>query len=75
MPAYLKFIISILVALVAWAAYNFGVKGGVMVPLLAVMMIVAVWLFPETRRLPEKNNLVDVSPNANSSKKGQGNGG
>lgn len=52
MPSHLKFIISVVVALVAWAAYSFGVKGGMVIPVLAVMMIVAVWLFPETRRLP-----------------------
>jgi len=52
MPAYLKFIISVMVAMVAWAAYTFGVKGGMVIPVLAAMMIIAVWLFPETRRLP-----------------------
>lgn len=52
MPAYLKLIVSAMVALVAWAAHSFGVEGGMVIPVLAAMMIVAVWLFPETRRLP-----------------------
>jgi len=52
MPAHLKLVISVLVAVVAWAAFTFGVGGGLAIPVLAVMMIVAVWLFPETRRQP-----------------------
>jgi len=52
MPIYLKFIISVMVAMVAWAAYSYGVKGGIVIPILAAMMICAVWLFPEARRLP-----------------------
>ena len=40
---------------VAWAAFTFGVKGGIVIPILAVMMIIAVWLFPETKRLPEND--------------------
>ena len=52
MPVYLKFVISVMVAIVAWAAYSSGVKGGIVIPILAAMMIVAVWLFPEARRLP-----------------------
>jgi integral membrane sensor domain MASE1 len=55
MPAYLKLIISVIVASVAWAAFSFGVKGGIVIPILAVMMIIAVWLFPETKRLPEND--------------------
>ena len=55
MPAYLKLIISVIVAGVAWAAFSFGVKGGMVIPILAVMMIIAVWLFPETKRLPEND--------------------
>ena len=57
MPAYLKIIISVMVALVAWAAHHFGVEGGMAVPVLAAMMIIAVWLFPETRRLPGEENV------------------
>ena len=56
MPVYLKIIISVLVALVAWAAHHFGVEGGLVLPVLAAMMIIAVWLFPETRRLPGEEN-------------------
>tara|TARA_A100001037_G_C15069467_1_gene598705 strand:- start:571 stop:744 length:174 start_codon:yes stop_codon:yes gene_type:complete len=56
MPAYLKLIISAIVATVAWAAFSFGVKGGIIIPILAVMMIIAVWLFPETKRLRDDNN-------------------
>ena len=56
MPAYLKIVISVLVALVAGAAHHFGVEGGMVIPVLAAMMIVAVWLFPETRRLPGEEN-------------------
>tara|TARA_B100000676_G_C18090099_1_gene858841 strand:+ start:3354 stop:3527 length:174 start_codon:yes stop_codon:yes gene_type:complete len=56
MPAYLKFIISAIVATVAWAAFSFGVKGGIIIPILAGMMIIAVWLFPETKRLRDDNN-------------------
>ena len=52
MPAYLKLVISVMVGLVAWAAYYFGVQGGMVIPILGAMMIIAVWLFPETRRLP-----------------------
>ena len=52
MTAYLKLVISVMVGLVAWAAYSFGVQGGVVIPILGAMMIIAVWLFPETRRLP-----------------------
>jgi len=52
MPASLKTVISMMVGLVAWAAYSFGVKGGMVIPILGVMMIIAVWMFPETRRLP-----------------------
>ena len=56
MPVYLKIIISVLVALVGWAAHHFGVEGGLVIPVLAAMMIIAVWLFPETRRLPGEEN-------------------
>ena len=56
MPAYLKIIISVSVGLVAWAAHNSGVEGGMVIPVLAAMMIIAVWLFPETRRLPGEEN-------------------
>ena len=56
MPAYLKIIISVMVALVAWAAHHFGVEGGMVIAVLAAMMIIAVWLFPETRRLPGEEN-------------------
>ena len=52
MPAYLKLVISVMVGLVAWAAYSFGVRGGMVIPVLGAMMIIAVWMFPETRRLP-----------------------
>ncbi len=43
-----------MVAVVAWAAYSFGVKGGIVIPILAAMMIFAVWLFPEARRSPDE---------------------
>ena len=56
MPVDLKIIISVLVALVAWAAHHFGVEGGLVILVLAAMMIIAVWLFPETRRLPGEGN-------------------
>jgi len=56
MPTYLKFIISVLVAIVAGLAHTFGVKGGMVLPVLAAMMVIAVWLFPETRRLPGDDN-------------------
>ena len=56
MPVYLKIIISVLVALVAGAAHHFGVEGGLVIPVLAAMMIIAVWVFPETRRLPGEEN-------------------
>ena len=56
MPAYLKIIISVLVALVAWTAYHFDVQGGMVIPVLSAMMIIAVWLFPETRHLPGEEN-------------------
>jgi integral membrane sensor domain MASE1 len=52
MPAYLKLVISVMVGLFAWAAYSFGVRGGMVIPVLGAMMIIAVWMFPETRRLP-----------------------
>ncbi len=53
MPNNLKFIISVVVALVAGAAYAFGVKGGLVIPILGAMMIFGIWLFPETRREPD----------------------
>ena len=56
MPTYLKFIISVMVATVAGLALTFNVKGGMVLPVLAAMMIIAVWLFPETRRLPGDDN-------------------
>lgn len=53
MPNNLKFIISVVVALVAGAAYAYGVKGGLVIPILGAMMISGIWLFPETRRMPD----------------------
>ena len=58
MPAYLKFVVSILVAFVAATAMFFEVKGGFIIPLLGAMMIGAVWLFPETRRPTKENKKV-----------------
>ncbi len=53
MPNNLKFIISVVVALVAGAAYAYGVKGELVIPILGAMMIFGIWLFPETRRDPD----------------------
>ncbi len=55
MPNNLRFILSAVVALVAGAAYAFGVKGGLMIPILGAMMIFGIWLFPETRREPDRD--------------------
>jgi hypothetical protein len=55
MPNHLKFLLSIAVVLVAAAVFYFeGGRGADTVQWvvvgLACLMIVAVWLFPETRR-------------------------
>ena len=55
MPTYLKFIISVLVAIVAGLLIPLALRG-IVLPVLAAMMIIAVWLFPETRRLPGDDN-------------------
>jgi len=57
MPGYLKLIISVLVVLVAGGLLLFGeAKDGRgiewVVPLLGLFMILAIWLFPEARKLP-----------------------
>jgi uncharacterized protein YqgC (DUF456 family) len=55
MPNHLKFLLSIAVVLVGAAVYHFeGSRGADTVQWvvvgLACLMILAVWLFPETRR-------------------------
>lgn len=57
MPAYLKLVISLLVVAVAAALLHFGQAGesGTLrwvVPGLALFMILAIWLFPEAKKLP-----------------------
>ena len=57
MPAYLKLIISLLVAAVAGGLLWFGpgsADGALrwIVPGLAIFMILAIWLFPEAKKLP-----------------------
>ena len=57
MPAYLKFIISVLVVLVAGGLLELGGAEANsalnwVVPSLAVFMILAIWLFPEAKKLP-----------------------
>lgn len=57
MPAYLKLIISVLVVAVAAALLWFqeGGQSGALswvVPGLAIFMILAIWLFPEAKKLP-----------------------
>ena len=47
MPAYLKLIISALVAGTGGAAYYAGIEAREAALLLAAAMIVAIWLFPE----------------------------
>ena len=58
MPAHLKFVLSLIVCAVAGAMYYFETRGGgAAVAWVAVglgaFMIVAIWLFPETRREPD----------------------
>ncbi|MFP6756669.1 MAG: hypothetical protein VCC99_00400 [Alphaproteobacteria bacterium] len=55
MPNNLKFILSVVAALVAGAAYAYGVKGGLVILVLGAMMILGIWLFPETRREPDRD--------------------
>jgi len=57
MPAYLKLVISLLVVAVAAALLFLGQAGGEgtlrwVVPGLALFMILAIWLFPEAKKLP-----------------------
>lgn len=57
MPAYLKLIISLLVVAAAAGLLLFGPagEGGPLrwvVPGLALFMILAIWLFPEAKKLP-----------------------
>lgn len=59
MPAYLKLIISSLVVLVAagllWTGdIEAGSNLNWIVPSLAVFMILAIWLFPEAKKLPPR---------------------
>jgi len=59
MPAHLKFVLSLIVCAVAGAMYYFETRGGgAAVAWVAVglgaFMIVAIWLFPETRREPDR---------------------
>ena len=59
MPAHLKFVLSLVVCAVAGALFYFETRdgGGAAVAWVAVglgaFMIVAIWLFPETRREPD----------------------
>ena len=59
MPAHLKFVLSLVVCAVAGVLYYLETRGGgdVAVAWVAVglgaFMIVAIWLFPETRREPD----------------------
>lgn len=60
MPAYLKLILSVLVALAAavvhWTQAEVGRSfNSWLVVGLAAVMILAVWLFPEPRRAPRKH--------------------
>lgn len=50
MPNYLKFTISVIVGAVAVLAFYLGVKAGGVVIGLAVGMVVAIWLFPESKK-------------------------
>lgn len=57
MPAYLKLIISLLVLLLGWGLLEFGDTESDslliwIVSTLALIMILAIWLFPEARKLP-----------------------
>lgn len=57
MPTYLKLIISLLVLLLGWGLLEFGDTESDslliwIVPTLALIMILAIWLFPEARKLP-----------------------
>ena len=59
MPAHLKFVLSLIVCAVAGVLYYFETRGGdIAVAWVAVglgaFMIVAIWLFPETRREPDR---------------------
>lgn len=47
MPSYLKIIICLIVAAVAAPTYFAGINAREVVLGIAVLMIVAIWLFPE----------------------------
>ena len=60
MPAHLKFVLSLVVCAVAGALFYFETRGGDItvawvVLSLGAFMIVAIWLFPETRREPDRD--------------------
>ena len=49
MPTYLKIIICMIVAAVAGLVYYVGINAREVVLGVAILMIVAIWLFPEAR--------------------------
>ncbi len=60
MPAHLKFVLSLVVCAVAGALFYFETRGGDITVAWVVLglgafMIVAIWLFPETRREPDRD--------------------
>jgi len=49
MPNYLKIIICLIVAAVAGLVFHIGINAREVVLGIAVLMIVAIWMFPEAR--------------------------